>query len=115
MSKRRRKKPNKRALWNKRLTPDEDNAQTDAAFAAIRQMYCESLPLWTACSRGFCRRHKSCSGDMKACIKRGWPLMSPQARKRAYDLVQTGGPHRRRPATAIEQELWHFPPTNFNH
>jgi hypothetical protein len=115
MSKRRRKKPNKRVLWNKRLTPDEERAQTRAAFDAIRQMYCESLPLWTVCPYGFCRRHRRCSGDMKACITRGWPLMSPQARNRAYDLVQTGGPHRLRPATAIEQALRHFPSTNFNH
>jgi hypothetical protein len=115
MAKRRRKKPGKRREWDKGLSYDELSAVREAALVAIRDLYCESLPLWRVCPRGPCRRHKSCSGDKRACIKRGWPLMSAAEQKQAYDLVQTGGPFRRRPTTHAEKELRHFPSTNFNH
>jgi hypothetical protein len=60
---RRRKKPGKRGLYNKRLTPDEQKVQREAAFAAIRRLYAEVVPLWRSCTRGHCRRHKQCSDD----------------------------------------------------
>jgi hypothetical protein len=51
MTKRRKKKRGQRGLWNKRLTPEEEVEQREAAFAAIRQLYAESLPLWRSCQR----------------------------------------------------------------
>jgi hypothetical protein len=41
----RRSKSGRRGLYNKRATPDEQAAQREAAFAAIRPLYGESLPL----------------------------------------------------------------------
>jgi hypothetical protein len=109
----RRKKPGKRGLYSKRLTPDEQAAQREAAFAAIRRLYCEALPLWRSCPRGYCRRHRCCRGDTRACLKRGWPLMPPELQSEACRQVAAGGPRRVPPATHTEWDLRRFPPTNF--
>jgi hypothetical protein len=45
-------------------------------------------------------------GPQAPCLR---PLMPPALQ------VQVGGPRRVPPATALEQELRHFPPTNFVH
>jgi hypothetical protein len=88
-------------------------AQGEAAFAAIRALYCEALPLWRSCSRGQCRHHQACSGDGRTCLKRTWPLMPRDVQDQAYSLVQRGGSRRLRPATRRESELRSFPPSNF--
>jgi len=110
---RRRKKPGRRGLYNKRLTPDEQVVQREAAFAAIRRLYCEALPLWRACPRGRCRRHQCCFGEARACLRRGWPLMPPELQKLAIQQVAAGGPRRIPPATHTEWQLRRFPATNF--
>ncbi len=40
------KKPGRLGLYYKRLTSDEQAAQREAAFDAIRRLYAEALPLW---------------------------------------------------------------------
>jgi hypothetical protein len=105
----------RRGLYNKRLTPDEQVARREAAFAAIRKLYCEVLPLWRGCPRAACRRHLCCCGDAAACLKRGWPLMPPDVQQRAFDQVVAGGPRRLPPATHTEWHLRRFPPSNFVH
>jgi len=110
---RRRKKSARRALFDKRLTPDETVAVRETAFAAIRRLYCEALPLWRACRRGPCRRHRHCFGEGRDCLKRAWPLLPPDLQKRAYEQVTAGGPRRLPPATGMELRLRRFPPTNF--
>jgi hypothetical protein len=109
----RRYKRGMRGLYNKRLTPDEQVVQREAAFAAIRRLYCEVVPVWRACPRGGCRRHRCCHGDAAACLKRGWPLVPPQLQKLAHDQVALGGPRRLPPATHTEWELRRFPASNF--
>ena len=109
----RRKKSGRRGLYNKRLTPDEQAAQREAAFAAIRRLYAEALPLWRSCPRGYCRRHKACSGEASTCLKRGWPLMPAELQRLAFDQVMAGGPRRLPPATHTEWHLRRFPPSNF--
>jgi hypothetical protein len=111
---RRRKKQGRRGLYNKRATPDEQVVQREAAFAAIGRLYCEVLPLWRVCARGYCRRHRCCLGDA-GCLKRGWPLMPLELRQRAVGQVVAGGPRRVPPATQTEWELRSFPPSNFVH
>jgi hypothetical protein len=111
----RRKKRGQRGLYNKRLTPDEQDAQRQAAFAAIRRLYCEVVPVWRACRRGFCRRHRCCCGDAAVCLARGWPLMPSELQKLAADQVKLGGPRRLPPATHTEWQLRRFPPANFIH
>jgi hypothetical protein len=115
MTKRRKRKSGRRGLYNKRLTPDEQVAQREAAFAAIRRLYAEALPLWRGCRRGYCRRHKQCTGEAGACLKRGWPLMRPELQKLAYDQVSVGGPRRLPPASHTEWHLRRYPPSNFVH
>ena len=110
----RRKKQGRRGLYNKRATPDEQTVQREAAFAAIRRLYCEVLPLWRACARGYCRRHRCCLGDA-GCLKRGWPLMPQVLQQQAYDRVLAGGPRRVPPATHVERQLRQFPASNFVH
>ena len=111
----RRKKPKRRGLYNKRTTPDEQGAQRELAFEAIRRLYCEALPLWRTCPRGRCRRHMRCCGDAGVCLKRGWPLMPPELQERAYHQVMAGGPRRLPPATHREWQLRRFPASNFVH
>jgi hypothetical protein len=110
----RRRKPGKRGLYNKRWTEDEHKAQREAAFAAIRRLYREALPLWRVCARGYCRRHKSCAGAAD-CLKRGWPLMPPHLQAAAFAEVRAGGPRRQPPATHLEWDLRNYPPSNFVH
>ena len=95
------------------VTPMGQEAQRNAAFAAIRRLYCESLPLWRSCPRGSCRRHRCCNGDSTACLRRTWPLMPQDLQQQAYDQVRRGGPRRVWPATSMEWKLRGFPPTNF--
>jgi hypothetical protein len=108
-----RRKSKRRGLFNKRLTPDEQAAQRDAAFAAIRRLYGEALPLWRFCRRGFCRRHKACIGDVQSCLARGWPHMPAELQIEAHHTVMRGGPRRLPPATHSEWQLRRFPPSNF--
>jgi hypothetical protein len=113
MKKRRKGKSSRRGLFFKRSTPDEQAAQREAAFAAIKRLYAESLPLWRACGRGCCRRHQQCAGEAAACVKRAWPLMPPEVQRRACEEVARGGPRRLPPATYSELRLRRYPPTNF--
>jgi hypothetical protein len=109
----RRKKRRGRSRYLDAVTAEGQEAQRQAAFAAIRRLYCEALSLWRTCRRGYCRRHRCCSGDGDVCLRRTWPLMPPDVQQRAYDLVRRGGPRRVRPATHSEWLLRGFPPTNF--
>jgi hypothetical protein len=113
MKKRRKGKSSRRGLFWKRRTPDDERAQREVAFAAIRALYAESLPLHRTCKRGCCRRHQRCAGEARACVKRTWPLMTPEVQQRAYEEVMRGGPRRLPPATHAEWGLRGYPPTNF--
>ena len=109
----RRKKSKRRGLFNKRLTPDEQAAQREAAFEAIRRLYGEALPLWRFCPSGYCRRHQVCIGDVRSCLDRGWPHMAPELQMQAHYAVMRGGPRPLSPATHTEWQLRRFPPSNF--
>jgi len=109
----RRRRGARRGHYNKRLTPDEQVVRREAAFAAIRRLYCEVVPVWRFCERGYCRRHRQCTGDAARCLARGWPSMPPEVQKAAFHQVVAGGPHRRPPATHTEWHLRRFPQTNF--
>lgn len=109
----RQKKSKRRGLFNKRLTPDEQAAQREAAFTMIRRLYGETLPLWRFCRCGHCRRHKTCVGDVRSCLERGWPQMPPEVQIEAHHAVMRGGPRRLPPATHREWQLRRFPPSNF--
>jgi hypothetical protein len=109
------KKPRKRRRYKTHFTPEEEAARSDAAFAAIKRLYAEVLPVGEACPRGRCRRHKRCFGDLGPCLKRVWALTPPQAQERAYNQVRSGGPQRMPPATDKERHLRRFPASNFVH
>lgn len=96
-------------------TEEGQKLQRQAAFAAIRALYVESLPLWRACGRGWCRRHQTCGGDGRACLARGWKLMPPKVQDEAIALVLRGGPRGLPPATRRECILRRYPPSNFTH
>jgi hypothetical protein len=105
----------RRRILKEPRTELEEVMQRDRAFAAIRRLYCESVPLWRVCERGPCRRNKRCCGDPEACLERGWKLFSAAERDRAWAAVQHGGPRRVAPATASEKGLRHYPASNFTH
>jgi hypothetical protein len=108
-----RKKSGRRGLYNKRLTPDEQVARREAAFTAIRDLYGEALPLWRFCQSGHCRRHKTCVGDVRSCLVRGWPQLPQEVQIEAHHAVMRGGPRRLAPVTHTEWQLRRFPPSNF--
>lgn len=91
----------------------EEKRHRNRAFAAIRKLYCDALPLWRVCQRGFCRRNQRCCGDAEACLKRGWPRFPVAVQNRAWREVGRGGPRRLPPATALEKGLRHYPSSNF--
>jgi hypothetical protein len=93
----------------------EEVRQRNRAFAAIKKLYCESLPLWRVCQRAACRRNKCCRGDPEKCLVRGWDAFSVADQDRAWRAVQHGGPRRLPPATAMEKGLRHYPSSNFTH
>jgi hypothetical protein len=93
----------------------EIKAQRKAAFATIRALYAAALPLWRSSSRGSCRRHRCCSGDVRACVERSWPLLSKAEQNRVYAQVVRGGPQRIPPQTHTEWSLRRFPSSNFVH
>jgi hypothetical protein len=109
----RRKKTGRRSVYDERLMRQDEVVQREAAFAVIRRLYCESLPLWRSCGRGYCRRHHSCIGEARSCLRRGWPLTPAPLQARACWEVIAGGPQRRPPATPVERRLRRYPPTNF--
>ena len=87
--------------------------QRAAAYRAVRALYRESLPLWPACPRGFCRRNQACAGEAEACLKRAWPLTPPHVRNETHALVGRGGPRRLRPATHREAVMRSLEPSEF--
>jgi hypothetical protein len=109
----RRRKRRERSRYIDAATEEGRKAQREAAFASIRRLYCESLPLWRTCARGCCRRHRACGGDGKVCLPRTWRGMPADAQQRAYDLVMRGGTRSVRSATRVEWSLRGYPPTNF--
>jgi hypothetical protein len=104
-----------RGVYHKRLTPEEETEQRHIAFAAIRRLYAELLPLWRSCPRGFCRRHHCCNGDVRQCLARAWPLTPPAVQQKASEQVAVGGPRHLPPATHLEGQLRSYPASNFVH
>ena len=108
-----RRKKKRRSRYIDAATEAGQAKQREAAFAAIRRLYCESLPLWRTCARGFCRRHRCCRGDGKDCLPRTWRATPPDVQQAAHDLVLRGGPRGVPAATHTEWVLRAFPPSNF--
>ena len=98
-----------------RLKPEEAATYRRAAFAAIRKLFAEVVPLWSSCGRGRCRRHHRCAGNIRPCLARSWPLMSKEAQEAAHLEVMRGGPRRLPPQTRMELNLRGYPPSNFVH
>jgi hypothetical protein len=109
----RRRRRRRRSRYIDATTEEGQRKQREAAFASIKRLYVESLPLWSVCARGHCRRHHACGGDGPACLERGWPLMPPHVQEEARALVRRGGLRRIRSATHKEWLLRGYPPTNF--
>lgn len=111
---RRRKRTRRgRSRYLDAATSEGREAQRTAAAAAVRRLYCEVLPLWRTCARGYCRRHRCCNGDSSACLQRTWPLLPPERQQRAYDQVVRGGPRRLHAATRAEWRLRGQRPSGF--
>ncbi len=113
----RRKKSNDHSHTPKRLTPEQESARRNAAFAAIRALFCQVTQPWHSCQRGYCRRHRCCIAEAGpgACLRRHWPLLPPAEQKAAHFKVIDGGPRHVRPQTSMEWRLRRFPPSNFVH
>jgi hypothetical protein len=113
----RRKKSRERPHTPKRLTPEQESAQSKAAFAAIRALFSQVTQPWRSCQRGYCRRHHCCVSEAGpgACLRRHWPLLTPAEQKAAHIEVIDGGSQRQQPQTYTEWSLRRFPPSNFVH
>ena len=111
MPRRRRRK--RKSRYADAKTENGLQVQRAAAYVAIRALYCESVPLWRACTRGFCRRNQACSGNSNTCLERAWPLLPPHVQNEASALVERGGPHGLRPATHREAVMRGHEPSEF--
>jgi len=114
----RHRQPRMLRIAFQRVPREVDHLRTQIAFAAIRRLYCELVPLWQGCTRGYCRRHKRCTGEARAslaraCLARAWPLLPVAVQNHIYAEVVRGGPRRVPAMTDKEQSLRHFPPSNF--
>lgn len=54
-----------------KLSPEQWQARFNAAADAARREYCNMFKFWQACRYKPCRRATRCSGDARACLKRG--------------------------------------------
>ncbi|MGA8611404.1 MAG: hypothetical protein WB760_06750 [Xanthobacteraceae bacterium] len=65
-----------------------------------RWRYCKAFALWKTCRRKPCRRHRACSGDQNACLKRALDRVPHDIQWRArQDIIEAtplnfGGPER---------------------
>jgi hypothetical protein len=65
-----------------------------------RGRYCDIFALWKTCRRNPCRRHRTCSGDQNACLKRALDRVPRDIQWRArQDIIEAtplnfGGPER---------------------
>jgi hypothetical protein len=103
-----RHKPANREYLNKRYTPDEQQAQTDAACSATQRLYCDELQAWRGCTDKRCRRHLRCSGDPAACFAR--VRERHEISNAVWAAVIRGGPGRIPPATHREWVMRRTPP-----
>jgi hypothetical protein len=53
-----------------KLPPAEFARRFTLERLAQQRRYCEAFALWRSCSNRACRRHRRCSGDATACLKR---------------------------------------------
>ena len=109
-----KQRKNRRRIRSRRPDDYVERLLRDAAFAAIRLLYCEALPLWRTCARGHCRRNQRCLGD-RACLPRHWRQLSEDAQQKVQIEVARGGRRRTPPATQAERNLRRFQPSNFVH
>ncbi len=58
-------------------------ARFDAAAAAVRREYCNIFEFWRACRYKLCRKATVCSGDARACLKRGIDRVPYEVQNRA--------------------------------
>ena len=105
----RHRQPPLRRISFQRVPRELAHFRAGVAFAIIRRLYCEVVPLWLGCRRGSCRRHRRCCGDGDACLDRAWELLPEAQKDRAYVDVVRGGPRRIPAKTDQEQRLRTFP------
>ena len=67
----------------KELTPEQHQARFDAAAAEVRREYCNIFEFRRACRYKLCRKARACSGDARACLKRGIDQVPYDAQNRA--------------------------------
>jgi hypothetical protein len=94
-----RNKPANREYFNKRYTPEQQQALRNAARSATQRLYCDVLERWRSCKTKSCRRHLRCTGDAAACFRGIRPEQIDNAVRAA---VIAGGPRKIPPATHKE-------------
>ena len=105
----RHRQPPLQRISYQRVPRELSHFRTGVAFALIRRLYCEVVPLWLGCGRGSCRRHRRCCGNGDACLDRAWKLLPEAQKVRVYADVVRGGPRRIPAKTDQEQHLRRHP------
>ncbi len=105
-----RNKPANRGHLNKRYTPEQQQARSDAARDAVRRLYCDILELWKTCATGRCRRHRRCAGDSRACMRRVWSDIPRHRQRKIWAQVIAGGASKIPTANHAEYQMRHTPP-----
>ncbi len=69
------------------FTPEDFQQRFVAAVEAARREYCAILGFWHRCKLKACRRPKTCRGDARLCLARGFPQITDDAAERAFAHV----------------------------
>lgn len=99
----RHRQPPRQRIFFRRIPDAVEHFRGNVARAVVRRLYWALAPLWRGCTRGACRRHKSCHGDHDKCLARAWPLIPQGERNDICAEVRRGGPRRIPPLTDLEQ------------
>jgi hypothetical protein len=89
-----RKTPPTRHHRNKRNTPDQRQARSNAARRATQRLSCDVLNAWKGCLKKPCKRQRRC-GDAAACLKRAFAAIPQTRLDEPRDEIIASGPRLR--------------------
>jgi hypothetical protein len=101
----------KAGLKRKPKLPPVDYARRFANEKILQQRrYCDAFALWRACANKACRRHRRCSGDQHACLKRAIVTVPRTEQWRVRETILAATP---RNIGAPEREARKLMPVDF--
>jgi hypothetical protein len=75
-----------------KLTPEQFAARFKAEKVLQLRRYCDAFALWRSCPRRACRRHQTCGGDAKVCLRRAFGRVPHPVQWRARQAILDATP-----------------------